>query len=36
VKSADDLREAVDKSGDVAALLVQRNESRIYVPVRIG
>ncbi|HET9664108.1 MAG TPA: PDZ domain-containing protein, partial [Burkholderiales bacterium] len=36
VQSVEQLREAVSKSGDVVALLVQRNDSRLYVPVRTG
>ncbi|MGQ0750315.1 MAG: DegQ family serine endoprotease [Betaproteobacteria bacterium] len=36
VKSVEELREAVSKGGNVFALLVQRNEARIYVPIRTG
>jgi serine protease Do len=36
VKSVEELRDAVSKGGDVVALLVQRNEARIYVPIRTG
>ena len=36
VKSVEELREAVSKAGDVVALLVQRNDARIYVPIRTG
>jgi serine protease Do len=36
VKSAQELRRAVEKSGDVVALLVQRNDTKIYVPVDLG
>jgi serine protease Do len=34
--SVEQLRGAVDKSGKHAALLVQRNESRIYIPVELS
>jgi serine protease Do len=30
------LREAVDKSGSTVALLIQRGDAQIYVPVRLG
>ena len=36
VQNVEQLREAVSKSGGVVALLVQRNDTRIYVPVKIG
>ncbi len=36
VKSVEQLRELVNKSGKTIALLVQRNEFRTYVPVQIG
>ncbi len=36
VTSVDDLRNAVDKSKGHIALLVQRGETRIFVPVRVG
>jgi serine protease Do len=36
IHNIDELREAVSKSNDVVALLVQRNDARIYVPVRTG
>ena len=36
VKSVDELRVLAGKSGKHAALLVQRNESRIYVPLNLG
>jgi serine protease Do len=34
VQTVEELRTAVNKAGDVVALLVQRNDERIYVPVR--
>jgi serine protease Do len=34
VESVEELRTAVGKAGDIVALLVQRNDERIYVPVR--
>jgi serine protease Do len=36
VRSADELKGAVDAAGDSAAVLVQRGEARLYVPVPIG
>jgi serine protease Do len=36
VQSVEQLRDAVSKAGDVVALLVQRNDARIYVPIRTG
>ncbi|MGH8677844.1 MAG: DegQ family serine endoprotease, partial [Burkholderiales bacterium] len=36
VKSVEQLRELVGKSGKTIALLVQRNDFRTYVPVQIG
>jgi serine protease Do len=36
VESIRALREAVDKSGSTVALLIQRGEAQIYVPVRLG
>ena len=36
IHNVDELREAVSKSNGVVALLVQRNDARIYVPVRTG
>ena len=36
VKSVDQLRELVRKSGKTMALLVQREDSRIFIPVTIG
>jgi serine protease Do len=36
VKSADELRMMVDKTGKVAALLVQRKDAKIFVPVELG
>jgi serine protease Do len=36
VKSVDDLRKAAQNSKDTVALLIQREDARIYVPVRIG
>jgi serine protease Do len=36
VSSADDLRAAVDKSKGHIALLVQRGDSQLFVPVRVG
>jgi serine protease Do len=31
-----ELRDAVETSGDTVALLIQRGEAQIYVPVRLG
>jgi len=31
-----ELRDAVEASGDTVALLIQRGEAQIYVPVRLG
>jgi serine protease Do len=36
VRSADELKSAVDAAGDSVAILVQRGEARLYVPVPIG
>jgi len=36
VKSVEELKSAVDKSGKTVALLVQRNEARIFIPVALG
>jgi serine protease Do len=36
IKSADDLRSAVEKSKGHIALLIQRGESQLFVPVRVG
>ena len=36
IHNVGELREAVSKSNGVVALLVQRNDARIYVPVRTG
>ena len=36
VKSLDELKAAIDDAGEQAALLVQRGESRIFLPIQIG
>jgi len=36
VSSVEDLRNAVEKSKGHIALLVQRGDSRLFVPVRVG
>jgi len=36
VKSVDELKSAVDAAGKNAAVLVQRGENRLFVPVQIG
>ncbi|HEX8009489.1 MAG TPA: DegQ family serine endoprotease [Casimicrobiaceae bacterium] len=36
VKSVEDLRAMIDKSGKTVALLVQRNDARIFIPVTLG
>jgi serine protease Do len=36
VSSAEDLRGAVEKSKGHIALLVQRGDSQLFVPVRVG
>jgi len=36
VSSVEDLRSAVEKSKSHIALLVQRGENRLFVPVRVG
>jgi serine protease Do len=36
VKSVDELKRAIDGAGKNAALLVQRGENRIFIPVQIG
>jgi hypothetical protein len=36
VRSADELKSAVDAAGKSVAILVQRGEARLYVPVPIG
>jgi serine protease Do len=36
VKSVEELKSLIDKSGKTVALLVQRNDARIFIPVPIG
>jgi serine protease Do len=36
VKSVEDLKSIVDKAGKSVALLVQRNDARIFIPVTVG
>jgi serine protease Do len=36
VQSADELRSAIEKSKGHIALLIQRGETRLFVPVRVG
>ena len=36
VKSVDELRNAVEKAGKTVALLIQRNDARIFIPVTLG
>jgi serine protease Do len=36
VKSVDELRNLIDKAGKSVALLVQRNDARIFIPVTLG
>ena len=36
VKSPEQLRELVGKAGKTVALLVQRDDARIFIPVTIG
>jgi len=36
VKSVDELKSAIDAAGKNAAVLVQRGENRLFVPVQIG
>ena len=36
VKSVDELRNLVDKAGKTVALLVQRQDARIFIPVTLG
>ena len=36
VKSVDELKSLIDKSGKTVALLVQRNDARIFIPVTLG
>lgn len=36
VKSVEELRAMVDKAGNVVALLVQRKDARIFIPVNLG
>ena len=36
VKSAEELRNMIDKTGKVAAILVQRNDAKIFIPVDLG
>ena len=36
VKSVDELRSLVDKAGKTVALLVQRQDARIFIPVNLG
>ena len=36
VKSPEQLKELIGKAGKTAALLVQRDDARIFIPVTIG
>ena len=36
VKSVDELRTAIEKAGKTVALLIQRNDARIFIPVTLG
>jgi serine protease Do len=36
VKTVDELKSLIDKSGKAVALLVQRNDARIFIPVPLG
>jgi serine protease Do len=36
VATPEDLKAAIDKSGKTVALLIQRDDAQIFVPVRIG
>lgn len=36
VKSVEELKSVIDKSGKTVALLVQRNDARIFIPVTLG
>ena len=36
VKSVDELKSAIDGAGQQAALLIQRGEAQIFVPVQLG
>jgi serine protease Do len=36
VKSPEQLRELIGKAGKTVALLVQREDARIFIPVRLG
>ena len=36
VKSVEQLRHAVDKAGKHVALLVQREDARVFVPIDLG
>ena len=36
VNSVDQLKSLVEKSGKTVALLVQRNDARIFIPVNLG
>ena len=36
VKSVDELKELVAKSGKTVALLVQRDDAQIFIPVTLG
>jgi hypothetical protein len=36
VKTVDELRKLVEKSGKTVALLVERDGRQIYVPIRVG
>ena len=36
VDSPEELRAAIDKSGKTVALLIQRDDAQIFVPVTIG
>ena len=36
VNTVDQVRQVVDKSGKSVALLIQRGDERIFIPVRLG
>jgi serine protease Do len=36
VKTLDELRKLVEKSGKTVALLIERDGRQIYVPIRVG
>ncbi|HTS22799.1 MAG TPA: DegQ family serine endoprotease [Casimicrobiaceae bacterium] len=36
VRSVDELKSALDKAGKTVALLIQRNDARIFIPVTLG